>query len=234
MAQALSRRPLTAEARVRSRVIPCGICGGQSGIGTGLSPRSSVLPYQFNSIDVSLHRKTKKTNHLHHRVAQQASRLRCVRSICCGTLQHTKKNITAYMHVFTLFLCFSVLSSRLTATTSVLEYPSHRANLHVFIRPWYKFLQSFFPQAREIPERAAYTIILVLYSTAGSWLLFPRGQSNRSVTLMIKPFNDVHSDVSYSQQRSNIRSHYYNSSKFSKTSIRKFQPLERSSEILCD
>ena len=31
MAQALSRRPLTAEARVRSRVSPCGICGGQSG-----------------------------------------------------------------------------------------------------------------------------------------------------------------------------------------------------------
>jgi hypothetical protein len=37
----------------------------------------------------------KKTNHpslhLHHRVAQQASRLRCVRSICCGALLHKKK-----------------------------------------------------------------------------------------------------------------------------------------------
>jgi hypothetical protein len=39
MAQAVSRRPLTAEARVRSRVTPCGICGGQSGTGTGFSPR---------------------------------------------------------------------------------------------------------------------------------------------------------------------------------------------------
>jgi hypothetical protein len=29
MAQAVSRRPLTAEARVRARVNPCGICGGQ-------------------------------------------------------------------------------------------------------------------------------------------------------------------------------------------------------------
>jgi hypothetical protein len=28
MAQAVSRRPLTAEARVRSRVSPCRICGG--------------------------------------------------------------------------------------------------------------------------------------------------------------------------------------------------------------
>jgi hypothetical protein len=28
MAQAVSRRPLTADARVRARVNPCGICGG--------------------------------------------------------------------------------------------------------------------------------------------------------------------------------------------------------------
>jgi hypothetical protein len=48
MAQAVSRRPLTAEARVRSRVSPCGICGGQSGIGTGFSPSTSVFPCQKN------------------------------------------------------------------------------------------------------------------------------------------------------------------------------------------
>jgi hypothetical protein len=70
MAQAVSRRPLTAEAEVRSRVRPYGICGGQSGTGTGFSPSTSVFPCQFHSTGAPLHGKTKKTNHLHHRVAQ--------------------------------------------------------------------------------------------------------------------------------------------------------------------
>jgi hypothetical protein len=59
MAQAVSRRSLTAEAQVRYRVGTCEICGGQSGTGTGF-PR--VL--RFSTI-ASLNGKTKKTNHLH-------------------------------------------------------------------------------------------------------------------------------------------------------------------------
>jgi hypothetical protein len=47
MAQDVSRRPLTAEARVRARINPCGICGGQNGTGTGFSQSSSVLPSQY-------------------------------------------------------------------------------------------------------------------------------------------------------------------------------------------
>jgi hypothetical protein len=66
MAQAVSRRPLTAEARVR----PCGICGGQSGTGTGISPSTSVFPCQFHSTVAQSKWKSRKTNHLHHRVAQ--------------------------------------------------------------------------------------------------------------------------------------------------------------------
>jgi hypothetical protein len=44
MAQAVSRRPLTADSRVRAQVNPCGICVGQSGTGTGFSPSSLVSP----------------------------------------------------------------------------------------------------------------------------------------------------------------------------------------------
>jgi hypothetical protein len=50
MAQVVSRRPVTAEVRVRARFNPCGICGGQSGTGTGFSPSSSGLPCQYHSI----------------------------------------------------------------------------------------------------------------------------------------------------------------------------------------
>jgi hypothetical protein len=48
MAQAVSRRHLIAEARVCTRISPCGICDGQSVTETGFSQSSSVFPCQYN------------------------------------------------------------------------------------------------------------------------------------------------------------------------------------------
>jgi hypothetical protein len=62
MAQAVSRRPLTTDARVRSRVSPCGIFVVDK-VALG-----QVFPYQFHSTGAPLYGKTK--NHIHHRVAQ--------------------------------------------------------------------------------------------------------------------------------------------------------------------
>jgi hypothetical protein len=68
MAQAVSRRPPTAEAWVRSRVSPCGICVGQSGTGTGFFPEYFGFPLSISFHRCSITRKRTKNNN--HRVAQ--------------------------------------------------------------------------------------------------------------------------------------------------------------------
>jgi hypothetical protein len=59
MAQVVSSRPLTAEARVRARVNPCEICGGQSCTATGFSPSYSVFP-----VNISFRRRSPNSYHL--------------------------------------------------------------------------------------------------------------------------------------------------------------------------
>jgi hypothetical protein len=49
ISQAVSHRLPTAEARVRAQVNPYGICGEQSGTGTGLSPSPSDFRCQYHS-----------------------------------------------------------------------------------------------------------------------------------------------------------------------------------------
>jgi hypothetical protein len=53
MAQVVSRRPLTAEARVRARVNLCGICGGQSGTGTDF-----LRVLRFSPVNISFRRRS--------------------------------------------------------------------------------------------------------------------------------------------------------------------------------
>jgi hypothetical protein len=59
MAQVFSRRLLIAEARFRARINPCGICGGQSGTGTGFLSVLRVFP-----VNISFRRSSPNSNHL--------------------------------------------------------------------------------------------------------------------------------------------------------------------------
>jgi hypothetical protein len=49
MAQAVTRRPVTAETPVRAQVSQYGLCGGQGSNRTGLSPSSAVFYCQHHS-----------------------------------------------------------------------------------------------------------------------------------------------------------------------------------------
>jgi hypothetical protein len=49
MPDALSRRPLSSEAWVRSQASLCEICGGKSGIGTGFLPSTAVFTCQYST-----------------------------------------------------------------------------------------------------------------------------------------------------------------------------------------
>jgi hypothetical protein len=51
MAQTVSHWPITAEAWVS----PCGICGGQSDTGTGVSPSSLVPPVNIIPLGLQAH-----------------------------------------------------------------------------------------------------------------------------------------------------------------------------------
>jgi hypothetical protein len=49
--------PGISKKKKKSRASPCGICGGQSGSGTGFSLSTSVFPCQFHSNGAPLNGK---------------------------------------------------------------------------------------------------------------------------------------------------------------------------------
>jgi hypothetical protein len=49
VAQAVSHRPLAAEAGMRVQASPCEFCGAASGTVTAASPSTSLLPCQYHS-----------------------------------------------------------------------------------------------------------------------------------------------------------------------------------------
>jgi hypothetical protein len=110
MAQAVSRQPLTAETQVQSTVGPCAICNGKGGTRTGFCspppPEYFGFPPSISFHWCSITQNNEKTNHLHHRVAQSALRLRCTRSICCGALHHK------HTHTYNCYLSSACLYFR--------------------------------------------------------------------------------------------------------------------------
>jgi hypothetical protein len=60
--RAVSCQTLKKEARVQSQDSACEICGGQSGIATGISPVSMIPPMLHTHLHLALTRRTKPGN----------------------------------------------------------------------------------------------------------------------------------------------------------------------------
>jgi hypothetical protein len=73
------------EAWVHTPVSPCGICGRQSGNGTGFSPSSSIFPFQYHSIEV-LHT---------HNIINFGKILKCALFIAIPSIKHGKEECCA-------------------------------------------------------------------------------------------------------------------------------------------
>ena len=137
MAQAVSRRPLTAEALVRSRVSTFVICGGQSGTGAGLSPSASVFPCQFHSTGASLLGKPKETlivfiRGLHNKPQG------CGASVASAAGPFTTKSASFSLLLTCFYLChppFVASAPYRTSVTSALQISKFRRSMFGPVTP---------------------------------------------------------------------------------------------------
>jgi hypothetical protein len=100
--QVVSRWPLTVEARVRDRVSPCEICGGQSGTGTGFP------------LSVSFHHCSMLISQPHEVCGSSKQHivtpwvLGYGRHLCPGTWLEQRKEYYYYYYLYVLYLLYAI------------------------------------------------------------------------------------------------------------------------------
>jgi hypothetical protein len=73
--------------------------------------------------------KNNQHPHLHHTVAQEALKLRCVRSACCGTLLHLKQRVKNYIYYW---MAARILADLKFFVRSCLYFSSKRVRKNIF------------------------------------------------------------------------------------------------------
>jgi hypothetical protein len=104
MVQAVSRRPLTAEARCRSGPSPCGICGGQSGTGTGFFSEYFSFSLSISFHRCSITRKNEKTNNIHQGLHNKHQGCGASVASAAGPFTKKKKVLVYYAKLLIILL----------------------------------------------------------------------------------------------------------------------------------